>query len=110
MQDFVYDSGVRIFYGASQLPAVTAELAKLGKRLLAVSTGSFIANGHYAELERRLTAAGLQVFFMNGENGEDNRGRHCRPAGLTRSRSFHGLLVSQFKIIQHLRSCRYCAA
>lgn len=65
MQDFIYDGGVRIFYGAGQLPAVTAELAKLGKRLLAVSTGSFIANGHYEELERSLTAAGLQVFSMN---------------------------------------------
>ena len=65
MRDFVYNSGVRIFYGAGQLPAVTAELAALGKRLLAVSTGSFIANGHYEELERSLTAAGLQVFSMN---------------------------------------------
>lgn len=65
MNDFIYDSGVRIFYGAGQLPAVTAELAKLGKRLLAVSTGSFIANGHYEEFARSLTAAGLQVFPMN---------------------------------------------
>ena len=65
MQDFIYDSGVRILYGASQLPAVTTELAALGKRLLAVSTGSFIANGHYEELEQRLTTAGLQVFSMN---------------------------------------------
>ena len=38
MQDFVYEGGIRIFYGAEQLPAVTAELARLGKRLLAVST------------------------------------------------------------------------
>ena len=65
MQDFIYDSGVRILYGASQLPAVTTELAALGKRLLAVSTGSFVANGHHEELERSLTAAGLQVFSMN---------------------------------------------
>ncbi len=65
MKDFIYDSGVRIFYGAGQLPAVAAELAKLGKRLLAVSTGSFIANGHYEEFARSLTAAGFQVFPMN---------------------------------------------
>ena len=65
MQDLIYDSGVRIFYGAGQLPAVTKELAALGKRLLAVSTGSFIVNGYYTELEQSLTAAGLQVFSMN---------------------------------------------
>ena len=65
MLDFVYYGGVPIFYGAGQLPAVVKELTKLGTRLLAVSTGSFIANGHYEELERSLTAAGLQVFSMN---------------------------------------------
>ena len=65
MLDFVYDGGVRILYGAGQRQLAAEELAKLGKRLLAVSTGSFIANGHYEELERSLTAAGLQVFSMN---------------------------------------------
>ena len=65
MQDFVYDGGVRILYGAGQRQLAAEELAKLGKRLLAVSTGSFIANGHYEALEQSLTAAGLQVFSMS---------------------------------------------
>ena len=65
MQGFIYEGGIRILYGAGQLPAVVKELAKLGKRLLAVSTGSFIANGHYEGFARSLTAAGLQVFSMN---------------------------------------------
>ena len=65
MKSFVYDSSVRIVYGTEQLPVVVEELAKLGKRLLVIPTGSFIANGYYEELERSLTSAGLQVFFMN---------------------------------------------
>ena len=62
MNDFVYDSSVRIYYGASQKDAVIAELSKLGKRILVVFTGSFAANGHEEELENDLRAAGLTVF------------------------------------------------
>ena len=65
MKDFVYDSGVRIFYGAGQIDQVVEEIAKLGRRLLVVPTGSFAANGHYEELEHRLTAAGLTVICLN---------------------------------------------
>ena len=65
MKDFVYDSGVRIFYGAGQKDRVVEEIAKLGRRLLVVPTGSFVSNGHYKELERRLTAAGLVVVCLN---------------------------------------------
>lgn len=64
MKDFVYDSGVRIFYGTGQIDQVVEEIAKLGRRLLVVPTGSFVANGHYEELERRLTAAGLTVVCL----------------------------------------------
>ena len=31
MQDFIYEGGIRILYGAGQLSAVAKELAKLGK-------------------------------------------------------------------------------
>ncbi len=65
MNDFIYDSGVRIIYGAGQMDTVVAEIAKLGKRLLVVPTGSFVANGHYAELEQHLMAAGLTVFALH---------------------------------------------
>ena len=61
MNDFVYESGVRIYYGASQREAVVTELAKLGQRVLVVPTGSFVANGHEAELEAFLREAGLTV-------------------------------------------------
>ena len=65
MNDFVYDGGVRIVYGAGQMDFVAAELAKLGRRLLVVPTGSFVAGGHYAELEQHLQAAGLEVFCLH---------------------------------------------
>ncbi len=62
MKDFVYESSVRVFYGAGQEERVVEEIAKLGRRLLVVPTGSFVSNGHYAALEQSLTAAGLMVF------------------------------------------------
>lgn len=65
MNDFVYDAGVRIFYGAGQMKRVAEEIAKLGKRLLVVPTGSFVANGHSTELEQVLKAAGLEIFCLN---------------------------------------------
>ena len=65
MKSFMYDSGVRIVYGADQMEFVVGEIKKLGQRLLVVPTGSFVANGHYAELEQHLTAAGLDVFCLN---------------------------------------------
>ena len=41
------------------------EIAKLGKRLLVVPTGSFLAGGHYEKLEQALTDAGLRVTRLN---------------------------------------------
>ncbi len=64
MKDFIFDGGVKIIYGADQIKLVAEEIAKLGKRLLIVPTGSFIANGHYEELESSLTAAGIESFCM----------------------------------------------
>ena len=65
MEDFICDSNVRIFYGAGQMENVVQEIARLGKRLLMVPTGSFLAGGHYGKLEQALTDAGLQVTCMN---------------------------------------------
>lgn len=64
MKDFVYDGGVRIIYGANQETMVAEEIAKLGKRVLVVPTGSFVSGGHYEELKSTLTAAGLEVFCL----------------------------------------------
>ena len=50
MKDFVYDGGVKILCGAAQLELAAAELAKLGRRVLVVATGSFVKNGHYSAL------------------------------------------------------------
>ncbi len=61
MRAFIYDSGVRIIYGASQMETVAQETAKLGKRLLAVLTGSFLAGGHDKALVRALEDAGIEV-------------------------------------------------
>ena len=61
MKDFIYDGSVRIFYGAGQMETVVQEIARLGKRLLVVPTGSFLAGGHYGKLERSLTGAGVQI-------------------------------------------------
>ena len=65
MKDFIYDNNVRIFYGAGQMENVVQEIAKLGKRLLVVPTGSFAAGGHYEKLERALTGAGLQITCLS---------------------------------------------
>ena len=61
MKDFIYDSGVRIFYGAGQMETVIQEISKLGKRILVVYTDSFLDGGHYEKLEHSLTEAGLEV-------------------------------------------------
>ena len=42
MKDFMYDSGVCVYYGAGQTENVVREIAKLGGRLLIVPTGSSI--------------------------------------------------------------------
>lgn len=65
MQDFIYEGGIRILYGAEQLPRVAEEIAKLGRRMLVIPTGSFLSGGHYETLERALTGAGLVVFRLN---------------------------------------------
>lgn len=65
MKDFIYDGGVRIFYGAGQMKTVVQEITKLGKRLLIVPTGSFLDGGHDETLEQALTGAGLQVTCLN---------------------------------------------
>ena len=61
MKDFIYDSNVRIFYGAGQIETVVQEISKLGKRLLVVPTDSFLSGGHYDKLEHSLTDAGLSI-------------------------------------------------
>ena len=65
MKDFIYDSGVRIFYGAGQMENIVQEIKKLGDRLLIVPTGSFLASEHCAKLEQALTNAGLEITCMN---------------------------------------------
>ncbi len=64
MKDFIYDGGVEIIYGESQLELVAKETAALGKRLLIVPTGSFVSGGHYDELESSLINAGLEVLCL----------------------------------------------
>lgn len=64
MKDFIYDSGVRIIYGAAQMKTVAQEIAKLGSHLLVIPTGSFLAGGHYETLKRCLTEAGLEVHTL----------------------------------------------
>lgn len=61
MKDFVYESGVRIIYGADQMQMVAEETAKLGQRVLIVTAGSFVAGGHYEVLEKALQTSGLTV-------------------------------------------------
>ena len=65
MKDFILDGNVRIYYGAGQMETVAQEIAKLGRRLLTVLTGSFLAGGHYETLEQALTSARLQVTCLN---------------------------------------------
>lgn len=54
MQDFVYNSNVKIIYGENQLPLVIKEMKKIGNKLLIVSTNSFISGGHLEILENEL--------------------------------------------------------
>lgn len=61
MKDFIYDGGVKIIYGADQQTLVAQEIAKLGKRLLIVPTGSFVAGGHLEELKDSLVSEGIEV-------------------------------------------------
>ena len=61
MKDFIYDSGVRIIYGAGQMETVVQEISNLGKRLLVVPTGSFLSGGHYEPLKSCLTEAGIEA-------------------------------------------------
>ena len=65
MNDFVYYSGVKILYGAGQMELASQEIAKLGRRVLIVPTGSFAANGRYDELAACLSAAGLSLFRLD---------------------------------------------
>lgn len=65
MKDFIYNGDLRIIYGADQMDLVVKETGKLGKKILIVPTGSFVASGHYDELKDSLTAAGLEVFSLN---------------------------------------------
>ena len=64
MKDFVYNSPVKIIYGADQSDLVVTEIAHLGKRVLIVPTPSFISGGHYDIFKNRLETAGLQVSFL----------------------------------------------
>ena len=64
MKDFVYDGDVKIIYGTDQITLVSEEIAKLGKKVLIVPTGSFISNGHFEALKSHLTTAGISVFCL----------------------------------------------
>ena len=64
MKSFVYDSNVKIIYGADQIQVVSEEIGKFGKRLLVVSTGSFLSGGHYEELCSALKDVGIEVFCL----------------------------------------------
>lgn len=64
MNNFIYNDNLRIIYGADQIKLVAEEIAKLGKRLLIVPTGSFISGGHYEKLREQLSATGLTVFCL----------------------------------------------
>lgn len=64
MKDFIYDGGVKIIYGADQQTLVAQEIAKLGKRLLIVPTGSFVSGGHFEELKNCLITEGIEVFSL----------------------------------------------
>ena len=64
MKDFIYDSGVRIIYGAGQMETVAREIAKLGKRLLVIPTASFLSGGHYAPLKKLLAEMGIEVHTL----------------------------------------------
>lgn len=61
MKDFIYDSGVRIIYGAGHMETVVQEISNLGKRLLVVPTDSFLSGGHYEPLKGCLTEAGIEA-------------------------------------------------
>lgn len=61
MKDFIYDGGVKIIYGAEQQTLVAQEIAKSGKRLLIVPTGSFVSGGHLEELKNSLVSEGIEV-------------------------------------------------
>ena len=64
MKDFIYDSGVRIIYGASQMETVAREISRLGKRLLVIPTASFLSGGHYEPLKGCLAEAGMDVHTL----------------------------------------------
>ncbi len=65
MKDFIYDANVKIIYGVGQKNYVAQEIAKLGKKALIVSTGSFIKAGHYDELKKSLSEAGVESICLN---------------------------------------------
>ncbi len=64
MRDFIYNSGIRIIYGAGQMETVVREVARLGNRLLVIPTASFLSGGHYAQLEKQLTEAGIEIHIL----------------------------------------------
>ena len=64
MKDFIYNGSVQIIYGAAQIDLVAKKIAKIGKNILIVPTGSFVSGGHYDELEQRLTTAGIRCVCL----------------------------------------------
>ena len=72
MKDFVYDAGVKIFYGVNQQTPVAEAIRKLGERLLLVPTGSFLR-----------PHALPQYAGDPGISGGHHRGLHCRKPGVT---------------------------
>ena len=70
MKDFIYDGNVRIFYGAGQTENVVRELMKLGRRLLIVSAGSFIAGFDNRRTLSHLPESRKEAASQQGQGGD----------------------------------------
>ena len=65
MKDFIYEGNVKVIYGACQMDHVVEEIAKLGKKLLIVTTSSFVSGGHFEVLNNKLQNAGITTHCMS---------------------------------------------
>lgn len=69
MKDFIYEGNVRVIYGAGQLDYVVDEIARLGKKVLIVPTGSFVKAGHLNEFTERLCARKITPVILENISG-----------------------------------------
>lgn len=65
MKDFIYNGDLHIIYGSDQQEHFAQEIAKLGKKLLIVPTGSFVREGYYEDLKNSLSAAGMEISCLD---------------------------------------------